>query len=212
MKSLAYEGKWDQLTPLPCQRGCPYHWATLDICRMASALWFVHNNKLMYNPAYRSVYAHNMVLVILRMYGNMTSADWYQMLVHWAEIPLVRRLLQTGRIRIEHPEMVELAFRYLFDKDWQNLLFREFSIPVNLLNAYGETFLYHYIVRRFKDAGPRHPDDDLPIPPFLHTLFQLGADPLLPNRDGETVVKYVYSLVTFPRSKDLLIDLLEKYA
>jgi len=214
MRSLAYEGQWGKLIPLPCQKGCPYHWATLKIPRLTSALWFVHDNKLMNKPTYRPVYAHNMVLVILRMYGNMTSADWYQLLIHWAEIPLVRRLLQTGRICLEHPEMVELARRHLFDRTWEDFLFRELSFPVNLLDDHGEPLLYHYIVRRFKDGcGERpHPDDHLPIPSLIHTLLQLGEDPLLSNRDGETVIDYVYSLHTFPRSKYILIDLLKKHA
>jgi len=184
-------------------------------------------------------YTHKQIIQgIQRLYGRLlTDKDWLRILVSTqVRLPFLRYALS-----LTNPDFIEptsLLHAYYKDVELLDyLLGPEVRMNINLQTANGSTILYALLdfyyrddifendVDDEEDEDEEDEDEDeedgmvhylerlqSQIRPHVEYLLQRGADPLLPNKCGESPLSFVESLTRCPlQEKEALLALLQTY-
>lgn len=208
MTALLAEGKWEEVTPFPCEENCPYHFmAPLSFANIRCPLTI-----LQHIPAVTPIIEQ----AIYRMYGPLTTAQWYRLIIHSRQsIVLLHYLLETDQIHLQQPEMMDCLryseirgshMDYLIDK----------GLDLNLPMTDRNTLLLDLLQRDFIDPHPEEDDSwDNPrkinyILRDVQYLLRHGSDPLLPGRDGQSPLSYVEGLRSYPKCQPILLKMIRQ--
>ncbi len=225
-------GELEKLVPTPC---------TLEECH--HCFYGIHDfSNIIPRPvAYlirMNEYTHEQTIQgIQRIYGRpLTDKDLFRILVStWVRLPFLRYALS-----LTNPDLIEptsLLHAYYTDVEHLDyLLGPEVRMNIDLPNTNGSTILYTLLDFHYRDNIVENDDDEegedqeedpyeendrvrylehlqTQVRPRAEYLLQRGADPLLPNKSGQSPLSFAESLTHCPaEEKEALLALLRRYA
>jgi hypothetical protein len=213
---FAKNGQWDQLQSNSCEDPECYYCG-------------VYKYSILFQIVIREEFTQEMEETVYRICGPLSSPKWMEMLIHAMihrqhrpSLPAIRYLLENGRILPNETEPATLLQLYMSVYQPQHIEYLtspEVNISINLPNVNGTTPLLTYLRTAYNDQENLADRANAPdgwrqtLLGHVERFLQMGADPLLENKEGTSPLSYAKELVSFtPQEKEDLIQLLTRYA